>query len=275
MALPNPLTVLAVQVIEGSSSATELLRQLEGIPLAGLTKLIVNIMGLGTSPDFGSFLFALHSVIHNLFNPVSVGDEPHNTAESKSLVAQGIRTSALIAMPKKVDQDQKFNVFAATGDTRGAGVWQKIDGLANDQVFVVQRFRITFEPRNGGWLFIFPGRPFGSYLGQDGDDIEEAVIVSPGVTFLIGNPLLTSQGVVEQMMQMKPVAIFRLQQVDAGGLGTVMELDLKPNYVSLRSYWQVYVSDAGAETSPEFIVQMFGQKMPYSLPGSWFNVLGH
>lgn len=272
MALPNPLSVLALQVIEGTSSATDLLRQLETIPLAGLTKFIINTMGVGDA-DFGSFLFALGVLVQNLFDPVSVRDGATGaTAEAKNLIAQGIRTTASIAMPKKVDKDAKASQAAATGNTAGSAVWQKIDGLADDQVFIVQRFRLTYESDVGvaGWLFVFPGRPFGSHLGQDVTDIDlvNVIQLSPGVPFQFGNTDNTVFQNLGVMTGLAPSAIFRLEGTN---VNPVQELDLKPNYVSLRSYWTVYLGDNNASASPFFIMQLFGQKMPYALPSDLFN----
>ncbi len=274
MDLPNPLSVLALQVIQGTSSATELLRQLQSIPLAGLSKLIINIMGLGEA-DFGSFLFALGAVINNLLSPISVSDEPHATAEAKNQFAQGIRATLAIAAPKKVEQDTKSTSSGGNGLNSGLGVWQKIDGLADDQVFIVQRFRVTHEltgsSLNAGWLFIFPGRPFGAHLGQDVTemDLTQVVQLSPGVDFNFGDPDLTIRQNFIELNQMAPVAVFRMETAFSPPF--TYELDLKPNYISLRSYWQVWLGDDAETAGPLFVLQLFGHKMPYALPGDLFK----
>lgn len=55
------------------------------------------------------------------------------------------------------------------------------------------------------------------------------------------------------------------------GVTTYMELDLKPNYITLRSYWTVYVADSGADLSSFMVLQLFGQKMGYSVPDAIFD----
>lgn len=278
MDLPDPLTLLALSVIEGTSTGTDLLRQLEGIPLAGLTKLIINTMGLADA-DFGSFLFALGAVINNLLHPISVGDEPHNTAQAKNDIAQGIRTTLAIASPKKIDQDIKPTSSGGNGLTNGIGIWQKIDGLADDQVFIVQRFRISHEltgnSNAAGWLFIYPGRPFGSHLGQDVDQMDLTTVtqLSPGEEFNFGDTSQTIRQNFILLTKLAPVCVFRIET--AFGPTPQAELDLKPNYVSLRSYWQVWLGDDAETAGPLFTLQLFGQKMPYSLPDDLFKDSRH
>lgn len=212
----------------------------------------------------------LFRFVISVFDPVlQLGDGVLH-GEARTANEFGLRAAAAIAIPTKVATATSAARALATGDTSAAGIWEKVDGLADDQVFMVQRFRVVHdEDGTGGWYMVFPGRPFGLHLGQEGEDVpDNAIQLSPGVPFNFGNPGLTTTQQFAALMQLRPIAVFRIAATNASP--STYELDLTPNYIPLRSYWTLYLSDTDAN-APDMVLQLFGKKMPYFIPDEPFG----
>lgn len=250
-----------------------------GVTLFGISVGILN--NPMAASDFAAFIEGLFSLPSDL---IQIG---HGGAEAKTPRAAGLRASAAITMPTKIDSNESNSVPLATSDTRASGAWHKIDGLADDQVFMVQRWRITYNSHAAvafsGWYFIMSGRPFGSHVGQRSEDLPVGFVSLgpvPGTTlnsnqFAYGDALRTITDQFNYIMQLKPIAVFRVQM--DGGLSspsTFIELDLSPNYIPLRSYWTLWLGDDSTEDGPQHVLQSFGKKMPYFIPDDLFS-MGH
>ncbi len=139
--------------------------------------------------------------------------------------------------------------------------WHRIEGLANDEVFVVQKIRIRYhsDTNDNGWQGLIVGKPWGPFQWTgDPDELQQypnegelytgAQIGINSITDFINNTRMNWT-----------------IDVTTGGERTVnYDIDLAPNFIALRSY-QIITQDT-IEQADQSVVMLEGKTVKWLLP---------
>ncbi len=163
-------------------------------------------------------------------------------------------------------ETDKF-VADATIDVPTAGSyqckWKHIDGLANDEVFLIQKLWITWDASSNTFhnCGLIPGRPWGPFQHTGAVDFyprenEEFDALDIGISNF------------PQFMNRVKIP-WNIRCDGATGWTPNMMIDLSPNFIPVRSYILIY--ESSMQDANKMSVTLFGKSVKWLLPFEAFD----